>query len=48
MAKIDVLGIVGDSFGQVIKFFDMAYKEGWLLYLIIGMIILVIFVIFFN
>ena len=48
MAKIDPLGMIGDLFGQVIKFFDDAYKEGYLLYLVVGMIVLVVFLIFFN
>ena len=48
MARIDPLGMIGALFGQVIKFFDDAYREGYLIYLIVGMIILVIFVVFFN
>lgn len=48
MAKFDALGMIGDIFGQVIKFFDNAYREGWLTYLIVGLIILVVFIIFFN
>ncbi len=47
MAKFDGLKIVMDSFGEVIKFFDNAYKENWLIYLIVGMIILVVIVVFF-
>lgn len=48
MAKIDPLKVVGDSFGIVIKFFDNAYKEGWLLYLVAGLIILMVYIMFFN
>lgn len=47
MAKFDALKILGDTFGQLIKFLDEAYREGWLLYLIAGIIILVVFVVFF-
>lgn len=48
MAKFDVLKIATDSFGEVIKFFDTAYKENWLIYLIIGLIALVVVVIIYN
>ena len=48
MKGFDFMKIFTDQFGLIIKFFDNAYKQGWLLYLIGGMIIFVIFVIFFN
>lgn len=48
MAKIDPLGMIGNVFGEVIKFLDDAYKQGYLLYLIVGLIVLAVFVIFFN
>ena len=48
MPKIDALRIVTDTFGQLVKFIDDMYKQGYLLYLIVGMIVIVIYVIFFN
>ena len=48
MAKIDLLGIVSAQFNIVVKFFDMAYREGWLLYLIVGLIVGFVYIVFFN
>ncbi len=48
MPKIDPFKIITDTFGILIKFLDNAYKEGWLLYLVGGLIILAVFIIFFN
>lgn len=47
MAKFDILSIITGIFGQLIKFIDDMYKEGYLTYLIVGIIIFVIYVIFF-
>lgn len=42
-----IVKIVGGLFGQLVKFLDTAYREGWLLYLIIGLILLAMIIIFF-
>lgn len=36
-----------DAIGMVVKFFDNAYKQGWLVYLIIGLVIFMVYVMFF-
>ncbi len=43
MAKIDIPKILGDLAGTIFKFFDDAYNQGWLLYLLV--ILLVLFVV---
>ncbi len=43
-----IVKIVLGLFNEVIKFFDKAYEEGWLLYLIVGMIVSVFIVVMFN
>jgi|TARA_Y100000310_G_C20696053_1_gene825850 hypothetical protein len=48
MPKLDALKIVTDLFGEVVKFFDNAYNEGYLLYLIIGLILFAVIMIAFN
>ena len=48
MPGINPLKIIGELFSSVIKFLDMAYKEGYLVYLILIMIVLVIIVLFYN
>lgn len=48
MPKFNPLGMLGDVFGQVVKFLDDMYKQGYFLYLVGGLILLLIFVIFFN
>jgi len=42
------LDIIKDIFKEINNFFDMAYKEGWLLYLVVGLIILALYIIFFK
>lgn len=37
----------GGLFGQLVKFLDTAYKEQWLIYLIVGIIIIGILLLFF-
>ena len=43
-----IVKIVLGFFNEVIKFFDKAYEEGWLLYLILGLFALVFIVVMFN
>ena len=44
---VDIGKVIVDAFKIPIQFFSMAYDKGWLLYLIGGMIIFVVYVIFF-
>ncbi len=43
-----ILKIIAAQFSIVSKFFDMAYRQGWLMYLIIGLVALVVYIIFFS
>ncbi len=43
-----IIKIVAGFVSQVIKFFDNAYEEGWLLYLVIGLVALLLIIILFN
>lgn len=43
----DILDIIGKQFGMVIKFLDNAYRENWLIYLAIGLVGFLVYVIFF-
>ncbi len=43
-----ILKIISGQFNIVTKFFDTAYKAGWLLYLIVGLIGLLLYIVFFN
>ena len=42
------LKIIGDVINSIISIFDDAYREGYLLYLLIGIIILFLIIIIFN
>ena len=42
-----LLKTIMQSFGMLIKFLDNAYKEGWLMYLIVGMVVFLAWVLFF-
>lgn len=43
MAKFDIMEVVGEFSEQTLKFFDNAYQQGWLIYLLV--ILLVLFVV---
>lgn len=43
-----IIKIISAQVNLVVKFFDNAYKQGWLLYLIFGLIGFAILVIFFS
>ena len=43
-----IVKIIAGFFNQIVKFLDNAYNEGWLLYLIVGLIALVFIVVMFN
>ena len=43
-----IVKIIASFFNQIVKFFDTAYQEGWLLYLIVGLIALVVIIVMFN
>lgn len=43
----DILDIIGKNFSMLVKFLDNAYKEKWLLYLSLGLVGFLIYVIFF-
>lgn len=48
MAKLDILGMLGEAVSGLFKFSDDAYSKGWLWYLLFGIIIIVVVVMFFN
>lgn len=48
MKGLDVLGsVLGTVVKEVIKFFDMCFREGYLLYLIVALVALVVWVYLF-
>lgn len=48
MGKFDILKMFGDIVGSIFGIFDNAYKEGWLWYMLFGIIIIVVLVFLFN
>ena len=46
MAKWDIMEIVGQFSEQTLKFFDDAYKQGWLIYLLVGLLVLFVVLLF--
>lgn len=46
MAKWDIMEIFGQFSEQTLKFFDDAYKQGWLIYLLVGLLVLFIVLLF--
>lgn len=43
-----IVKIIGAQFKIVSGFFDMAYRQGWLMYLILGLIIGAVYLMFFQ
>lgn len=48
MGKLDILGMFGDAISGIFKMSDDAYSKGWLWYLLFGILIIVVFILFFN
>lgn len=45
---IDIMEIIGKVISGILDFVAMAFKEGWLYYIIGGLIVLTILVMFFS
>ena len=45
--KFDIMKYIGDFTSLTFKFFDNAYKEGWLWYLLGGVVVLLVLGLFF-
>ena len=46
MAKWDIMEIFGQFSEQTLNFFDDAYKQGWLIYLLVGLLVLFVILLF--
>ena len=48
MKSFPIMEIIGNSIKAVVKTFDDIYNAGWLLYFVIGLVVFVLFIIFYN
>ncbi len=47
-STIPIMEIISNSIKVVVKVFDNAYHQGWMLYFIVGIVMLFVFIVFYN